>query len=92
MIAAIWRPAVSSILSGLIVFLLIPLLRGYGPVAVLLGIEAVLFAIAYVAMWVILPGGMDFIRSVLSMARHLKVGRWTASGDRPNHGLEVKVV
>lgn len=91
MVAAIWRPAVTSLAAGAVVFALLPELRGHGPVAVSLVIEGFSYAIACLTAWIILPGGLDFIRGVMSLAGHLKFRRWSASTRLQPRGFEVKI-
>jgi O-antigen/teichoic acid export membrane protein len=72
MSAAIWRPATASLSAGALLYPCLHVLHGHGPVVVTLALASILYAIAYVAVWIILPGGKDFIRNVFLMAGHLR--------------------
>jgi O-antigen/teichoic acid export membrane protein len=86
MLDAVWRPSVASLGAGVIIFAGLPWLRGHGPAIVSLAIEGFLYAIAYFCLWAVLPGGTDFIRNVVSLARHLRPNR-----SRQAQGFEVVV-
>jgi O-antigen/teichoic acid export membrane protein len=69
---AIWRPTVASLGAGALLWALMPWLRGHGSAFITLAVASILYGIAYFGFWVILPGGMRFIRNVFSMAGHLR--------------------
>ena len=75
MVQAIWRPAAASLAAGAVLWASMPFLRGHGAAVVTLAAASILYAIAYFAFWVILPGGMEFIRGVMSLAGHLRPKR-----------------
>jgi PST family polysaccharide transporter len=75
MVQAIWRPSAASLAAGAVLWAAMPFLRGHGPAVVTLAVATILYAIAYFGLWAILPGGMEFIRSVVSLAGHLRPKR-----------------
>jgi len=76
MLSAIWRPVVASLAAGAIVFGLRHVMNPELPAAISLGIQSVAYGIAYLALWAILPGGLDLLKNIAGMAGDLKLKRW----------------
>jgi O-antigen/teichoic acid export membrane protein len=72
---ALWRPAVSSLLAGALLF-------GFGravplgaPLGVSLALDFLLYSVLYILVWIGLPGGRRSLVEILGIMREMKVSR-----------------
>jgi PST family polysaccharide transporter len=80
------RPALSSIVSGLFLFAVGPLLPDVGGAVLNLALRVVLFGGVYVSLWMVLPGGKRATAEVLEALRDLRGGAVGVAGNKRDSG------
>jgi len=90
-VASVWRPAVSSILAGAVLW-------AYGnashfslPQVMLLLIDMGVYATAYVAICVGLPGGRDFVEEIRDILGELRIKKIRKSESLPEGAVDVSI-
>jgi O-antigen/teichoic acid export membrane protein len=78
--AAVWRPAAASVGAGVLLFAAQYFLPARGQLWAVCLIDAALFGLFYLALWVALPGGRKAMLEVLSLAGDLRPKKRAARG------------
>lgn len=73
--AAVWRPAVASIVAAGALYLSSPYLPNFDVRVLDIALRLLFFGLVYLALWVVLPGGRRTLADLLSMLQAIRAGR-----------------
>lgn len=70
--SAVWRGALATAVAGSACAAMLPSVSELPNAPVRLAASLVIFAVAFVLGWIVVPGGIARLRAIVSMARHLR--------------------
>jgi O-antigen/teichoic acid export membrane protein len=79
---AIWRGVVATVIAGSACAAALPTVSGLPNAPARLSVSLVIFAAAFLLGWIVVPGGVDRLRAMISMVRHLRPSASTSGQSR----------
>jgi hypothetical protein len=70
--AAVWHPTVAAIAAGAVVWASASAFMPALPLPLLLGIKSAFYAVVYLGIWLLLPGGAGALRETVLLVREIR--------------------
>jgi len=72
-LSSVWRPAISALLSAILLYTVQSSLPSSKILIVILGTESLIYAVSYIGLWLLLPGGYTETRKIVRILLRRKL-------------------